>query len=71
MSIVGPQKISEDLNRLLFSCLWGGKTHKLKGKNASADYLNDGLRVADIYNFEKSLKLWWIKYIFVNIRVGM
>ena len=53
MSIVAPQKILDDLNRMLFSYLWGGKKHKIKRRNVCADYLNDGLHMVDIYNFER------------------
>ena len=70
MSIVTPQKILDDLNRMLFSYLWGGKTHKIKRINVCADYLKGGLRMVDIYKFEKSLKLGWMKH-FVKSRVAM
>ena len=61
MSIVTPKQILDDLNRMLFSYLWGGKTHKIKRLNVCADYLKGGLRMVDIYEFEKSLKLGWMK----------
>ena len=63
MSIMAPQKILDDLNRILFSYLWGVKAHKIKRRNVCADYLNGGLRIVDIYKFERSLKLGWMKLI--------
>ena len=60
MSIMTPQKILDDLNRMLFSNLWGGKTQKIKRKNVCTDYLNGGLCIVDIYKFAKSLKLGWM-----------
>ena len=63
MSIVTPPKILDELNKLFFFYLWGGKTHKVKQKSVCADYLKGGLRMVNIYNFEKSLKLVWMKNI--------
>ena len=63
MSIVTPPKILDKLNKLLFFYLWGGKTHKVKQKSVCADYLKGGLHMVNIYNFEKSLKLVWMKNI--------
>ena len=42
MSIVTPPKILDELNKLLFFYLWGGKTHKVKQKSVCADYLKGG-----------------------------
>ena len=50
-------------DKFLFFYLWGGKTHKVKQKSACADYIKGGLRMVNIYNFEKSLKLVWMKNI--------
>ena len=60
MSIVISPKILDELNKLLFFYLWRGKTHsqtKKSNKRVCADYLKGGLRMVNIYNLEKSLKL--------------
>ena len=47
------------VNKLLFEFLWKGD--KIKREHIIRDYEQGGLRMIDIYKFNKSLKASWIK----------
>ena len=51
---------------MLYDFLWDNKPDKIKRIQISQDYKNGGLRIVNIENFIHSLKLTWIKRLFVG-----
>ena len=47
----------------MYEFLWDSKPDKVKRRTICAEYSNEGLRMTDIFNFEKALKLSWIREI--------
>ena len=66
MTLVTPEHILQELNAMFFKFLWNGKSHKVKKTTICNDYLCGGLRMINVYEFERSLKLSWIKRILHN-----
>ena len=65
--IISPQNFLKELNRMVFRYLWDGKPEKKNNrKRACQDYLHGGMRMVDIFNFEKSLKLSWLKQLNID-----
>ena len=44
-------------NKLIFNFLWDGKPDKIKRSIMVSDYTSGGMKMVDIYNFERALKL--------------
>ena len=51
----------EKLNRILFQFLWNKKPDKIKRATICTMYQNGGLNMVNIYNFEKCLKVSWMR----------
>ena len=66
MTLSTPVTILNDLNKLLFNFIWDGKPDKIKREQICTNKLKGGLNMTKIYNFEKSLKLNWLKQIFTG-----
>ena len=64
MTLPTPVTVLNDLNKLLFNFIWDGKPDKIKREQMCANKLEGGLNMINIYDFEKSLKLNWLKHIF-------
>ena len=56
-----PKSFLKSVNDLLFSFLWDNKPDKIKRANICQDYDQGGMKMIDIYNFEKGLKINWLK----------
>ena len=65
-SIISPQNFWNELNEMVFRHLWDGKPEKINQKRVCQDYLHGGMRMVDIFNFEKSLKLSWLKQLNID-----
>ena len=63
ISIPISEKFLKKINDLIFHYLWGGKPDKISRMAICANYFDGGLKMVNIFNFEKSLKLSWIKRI--------
>ena len=66
MSIPTPEKTLKEITTMFFGYLWGEKPDKIKRTTICADYTDGGLRMINIQNFEKAVKLNWIKQILFN-----
>ena len=53
----------ENINKLFFQFLWNMKPDKIKQNYLCMNYLDGGLKMVNIYDFVKSLKLTWVKRI--------
>ena len=53
----------QEINSLMHEFLWDSKPDKVKRKTICAEYSKGGLRITDIFNFEKALKLSGIRKI--------
>lgn len=53
----------KNLNETLFNFLWHSKVDKLKRKQVVQDYINGGLKMLGINNYNLGLKSSWIKRI--------
>ena len=53
----------KEINTLIFGYLWAGKPEKISRQNLFKKYQNGGLKMIDVYKFEKSQKMSWLKRI--------
>ena len=60
-----PENIIKELNHLIYTFLWKGKD-KVTRKSAINNYEGGGIKMVDIENMIKSLRLAWLKRIFGN-----
>ena len=51
---------------MVFRYLWDRKPKKNNRKRVCQDYLYDDMRMVDIFYFEKSLKLGWLKQLNID-----
>ena len=51
----------KDVQRLFFNFLWDEKPDKVKRSSLISDYNSGGMKMIDIYSFERALKVSWIK----------
>jgi len=54
-----PDNLLKELNTLLFSFLWGGKTDKIKRSGMCQGYEVGGLKMVDVKSFVSALKISW------------
>ena len=58
-SLPAPEKVLTNINNILFSFLWDNKPDKIKRKTVCQDYFDGGLKMLNIFSFEKALN--WVK----------
>ena len=58
-----PDNLLKELNTLLFSFLWGGKTDKIKRSGMCQGYEVGGLKMVDVKSFVSALKISWHRLI--------
>ena len=63
MSIPTPSHLIDTINKLLFRYIWDGKPDKITRQQISKKISDGGLAMINVYNFEKSLKIKWVKHI--------
>ena len=61
-----PNKLIQELNKILFKFLWKG-TDKVKRVSVINEYEKGGLRMIDLESMVKSLRLAWLRRIFNEI----
>ena len=49
------------LNTLLYKFLWNRKPDKIRRSTISLSYMQGGMKMINIHNFDKALKISWIK----------
>ena len=59
--------ILNDINKMLFNYLWDSEPDKIKREQISSTYLLGGLKMTNIFNFEKSIKMKWLKIAITDI----
>ena len=64
MAIPTPIDTLNELNKLLFKFVWEGKPDKINRVRLCTYQLNGGLKMTNIFNFEKLMKIRWLKQIF-------
>ena len=64
------QDTLREVNNLLYDFLWGGKGDKIKRTVMVSDYENGGLKMLDIFTFNKSLKVSWLHKFFDKSNKG-
>ena len=62
-SLPSPRKLLDKLNKSLYDYLWLNKPDKIKRSTICQPYDEGGLKMVDLFNFEKSVKLNWIRRI--------
>ena len=55
------QQVLDEFNLLFFNFLWSGKGDKIKRNKIISDYSEGGLRMIDLFSFNKALKSTWVK----------
>ena len=58
-----PLNMLKDLQSMFFKFIWGGPRDRIKRKVCTKDYGDGGLRMFDIFAFNDSLKVTWIRRI--------
>ena len=53
-------KSLKEINDLIFKFIWDNKGDKIKRTEMIADYQEGGLKILDIMEFNKALKITWI-----------
>ena len=61
-SLPVPKSILLEINAMFYTYLWNGKPEKVKREVLCKDYREGGLKMINVINFEKALKLKWLKY---------
>ena len=56
-----PDQILNEINKILFSFLWGNKTAKIKKDTITGNISDGGLKMPDIISVHKTAKISWIK----------
>ena len=63
------EKVLKEINTIFFNFLWSGKGDKIKRNVVINDIAEGGIKMIDIFSFNKSLKATWIKkYLDINNR---
>ena len=57
----------DQINEIVYNFLWDQKPDKIKRKVICANYMQGGLRMINIYNFVKGLKVSWIRRLINNM----
>ena len=70
MVIPTPIETINELNKLLFNFLWDEKPDKISRDRACTTQLNGGLKMINIHKFEMSMKIRWVKQIFIGSKKG-
>ena len=67
MSIPDPSNtFLRELDQMLFYFLWNYKPSKIKRKVVCKSYMEGGLKMVDVYSFLSTMKLNWMKRIFLS-----
>ena len=51
----------KELNSILYNFLWNGKPDKIRRSASNLKYIEGGLNMINIYNFDRALRLNWEK----------
>ena len=57
----------DQINEIVYNFLWDQKQDKIKQKVICANYMQGGLKMINIYNFVKGLKISWINRLINNM----
>ena len=60
-SIETSETFLKDIHKSIFNFLWDDKPDNIKRFGLIGDYTSGGMKMIDIYNFERALKVIWIK----------
>ena len=60
-SLLTSKNILDSINRLFFQFLWDKKPEKIRRNTIYRDYNQGGIKMINVYHFENSQKLSWIK----------
>ena len=66
MSVPTPTRTRKEITTIFGGYLWGEKPDKIKSTTVCTDYIDGGLRMINIQNLEKDVKLNWISQILFN-----
>lgn len=66
-SIASCPKFITQTNFLLFNFVWDNEGDKIKRIEIIADYRDGGLKMLNIIEFNKTLKITWILIKYINI----
>ena len=66
-SLPTPETFLSKVNSLLYSFLWNNNPDKIKRTTICQDFSNGGLKMVNIYHFEKALKTNWVKRILIQM----
>ena len=54
------------LNKLLYSFIWSGGPDKIKRVTINSKYMQGGLKMTNLCNFEKALKVSWVRKLYTH-----
>ena len=61
----------KQLNDILYKFLWNRKPDKIRRSTISLNYMQGGMKMVNVYNFERALKVTWIKKIDYSTKFTM
>ena len=61
MSIPTSNLVMHDIETMLYTFLWAGNPDRVSRRDIFKTNLKGGLKMMNVFNFEKSLKLSWLK----------
>ena len=64
LSVSTPPHLINTINKLLFSYIWDGKPDKINRQQICKKISDGGLAMIHVCNFERSLKIRWVKHHF-------
>ena len=70
MTIPTPMNFLHEITTLMYKFLRTGKPDQVSRKDICKTHLKGGLKMINLYNFEKSLKLSWLKELHTNSSKG-
>ena len=60
-SIPRSESFLKSLNTILYTFLWNGKPDKIRRSTIASSYMQGGMKMINIHNFDKALKVSWMK----------
>ena len=60
-SLPTPKCYLDEINNIIYKFLWDNKPDKIKRDLICSDYLKGGLKMVNIYNFVKGIKVAWVR----------
>ena len=68
MTLPTPENTLTDISKMFFNFIWEGKPDKINRDQICRSYQQGGLKMTNIFTFEKSMKIKWLKEVIVKTK---